>query len=1401
MNCCLKLFFIILIICFVNCDISIKYYNEPISDDYLANLNGNCSQKFSFLAISNNKKISAISASGIYFTLLYETLLEPISYVELVVFSNTSSPSTLITISVTENDGTISHFYKTTYCLLQETTNFQLVFKNSQFFSNEPMSKDSEFGTNSGGTKIVVEFIGNTPSVFKKFSISSLFSSTVKLLGKKTTSRLYEVTMFPLLTASNNFENRTLTYKYNSGIGQLQTISSFSPIIYITAQSYSFFPALNSNNNIIFLMDYEFMTDTYTYGSMVCTNCYVFQVANNGSKVRFLSYLNKIGSYSSNGTFSLNANNNNMYFANTFTITPENISNGTEMTYVYQDDAFGTTPTGFSAILTGVPGLSNTPVTIYYPCGLKRQIWFNRPPFGLIDGSVNSFNVMFTVKLSKYMSGTLRYSFDSTNQQSPIGIPLPTQIDPQLVDTESPKITSATIVGDIGRMKLVIQMAITDDISGFSAFICLDTNEVIFDYKNLMLGGTINNGVYSFIYDYGFTPVCQKSAFLDFAGNSLVQTQPFTDFVRSFKNTSNVEYFIMNTPSYQAKTLSDFQEFYFAFNNINLTNQGFYNILYFKFKDNNNDPDYCIKFRLAISGGYSNPIDYYSIWDNNLQKYKVEFYLPPNLSKMNILYYIYLGLDYETQYSTTHFQSWISPNNATLSVYSNIGDMMPPLVHALVINVSSSYSDLFLNFYLTIEDDYNGFDYGEITIMGSVDFIPWNFKFSSENKNPLVDIYNLSIYIPSCITQDYRIYHLKLVDKTGVFSEFTLGKPQPFPIIDPLVKVVLTKHSLICTFNPNSISLPVLKDFTFEPLSIDVGGPDSSRTVIFTMVMDGTARAGSRPTIYLGDTYANYVEVPVLSDGIFDSIANITTFTVSTIIPYGFGYPEGILLNVFGIQTPYSTFQGYSSLDLRDSNFTYTLLTPTFSTYPKMTSYLPISTSGGELTILGRELSTIANSFYRIIYNSSSSTPVVSNINVKDISNVAIKLNVSSTTDLFTIEYATSSKTIDAITIYPYYDYWNSTSNPITPSVTPSVTPSQTPSGTPTIPPTVPPTETPTVPPTNAPQNCGGNPQCGGESKGKCVDGVGCVCISPWIGSECQSRIITIPPPVIDPTNPNQNLTLNSTGTNEFTLVSLVSLVSLRELNFKNELVRTFRFDKWKLISNTTTNSNYITDIIDPKNNNTICSVNVSTIWYETIAEIQFAGQNLTMNPSTLKYNINITSFPFTNGLNTLQLVMSATAQSTSSQDDQCSSNEFGDTTSNDNSNYLQLSVNQHSLYGRFIKRGIVDNTIRSIGNEILKDLSSENSYYISQSYIGINIPFYKELIQLDPDFSVLLDQRSASSICNNKGNKLSKGAIIGISIGCAAFTIIVVALIFIFLKNKYFFKSVELKVIKMVAK
>ncbi|KAF2068838.1 hypothetical protein CYY_009842, partial [Polysphondylium violaceum] len=77
------------------------------------------------------------------------------------------------------------------------------------------------------------------------------------------------------------------------------------------------------------------------------------------------------------------------------------------------------------------------------------------------------------------------------------------------------------------------------------------------------------------------------------------------------------------------------------------------------------------------------------------------------------------------------------------------------------------------------------------------------------------------------------------------------------------------------------------------------------------------------------------------------------------------------------------------------------------------------------------------------------------------------------------------------------------------------------------------------------------------------------------------------------------------------------------------------------------------------------------------------------------------------------------------------------------------------------------------------------------QTYIGINIPFYSKSVQLDPDFSVLIDTRPASdtqdAICGGKSkSKLTKPQLIGIIIGGVAFAaVLVVGLTYIVYKKR----------------
>ncbi|KAM9942273.1 hypothetical protein ACTFIT_005650 [Dictyostelium discoideum] len=129
---------------------------------------------------------------------------------------------------------------------------------------------------------------------------------------------------------------------------------------------------------------------------------------------------------------------------------------------------------------------------------------------------------------------------------------------------------------------------------------------------------------------------------------------------------------------------------------------------------------------------------------------------------------------------------------------------------------------------------------------------------------------------------------------------------------------------------------------------------------------------------------------------------------------------------------------------------------------------------------------------------------------------------------------------------------------------------------------------------------------------------------------------------------------------------------------------------------------------------------------------------------------------------------------SSSKTDDICSDKQFGEKTDEfyDISNYLKIKVDDHSLYGRFIKRAIVDFLVKTKSNELLdSSINSISSSSSSQSFIGIILPNYANSIIIDPDFSVLIDSKSASSsdnsICTTiNDSKLTKAQLAGIIVG-----------------------------------
>ncbi|KAM9982117.1 hypothetical protein ACTFIY_004431 [Dictyostelium cf. discoideum] len=375
---------------------------------------------------------------------------------------------------------------------------------------------------------------------------------------------------------------------------------------------------------------------------------------------------------------------------------------------------------------------------------------------------------------------------------------------------------------------------------------------------------------------------------------------------------------------------------------------------------------------------------------------------------------------------------------------------------------------------------------------------------------------------------------------------------------------------------------------------------------------------------------------------------------------------------------------------------------------------------------------------------------------------------------------------------------------------------------------------------TNAPKQC---TNCGAINQGYCAS-QGCICHPPWMGVDCQSQYIIIPQPPKNSTSPSvemptfskPNSTNNNGGTGGSTtstdidenenieknvFKSLIAIVKLSELDFQSNEVKSFTFSEWIYKELTPSKYQYNTTIKVPTTNDTgevspsssssllnesETIISVTLEWFESLTNITFANENLIMNPSSIKYTIEISKYKFSSKLNQLQLVMMAELSSNKTKD-LCSNNEFGETSSGDNSNYIKIQVDNHSLYGRFIKRAIIDSVPRAIGNvqldETMKPLKNASS---SQSYIGIVVPYFEKSIIIDPDFSVLIDssklkESNSNSICliqDQLISGLTKSQIAGIIIGSIAFLCSITAMIIYSIhksnKDKSLFSKITLR-------
>ncbi|KAM9980022.1 hypothetical protein ACTFIZ_006277 [Dictyostelium cf. discoideum] len=956
------------------------------------------------------------------------------------------------------------------------------------------------------------------------------------------------------------------------------------------------------------------------------------------------------------------------------------------------------------------------------------------------------------------------------------------------------QVTPSNIVGNITKPILksfetiylnnfyyLIRFTISDTYGLNYIFTIVDNIPMEFHVESLV-SGDIKNGVLEILYDAVKKGPSESS--LTFYNH--LDTPSYYSPDRKSSILSKTIQVIL--PSIQLKSfdhLKDIKDISFMFNDVDITDQTVDNIMYFSFNNIDNYKNLPIGFTLTDprtlqdsdfinefnTVNVLNSVYSFAIWDEINSRFYIKFRIPANTSpgvldwmlifnKKNYVLNTQLPDEYQLRIDKTKFDSY--------------GPIVTNIVKYPIEN-----STTILGWLFTIEDEVNGFKDGYVTIRGSIDSSLYNFTLKSSDMvigsgNKWKGDYIISIpyILNDCVSQNYEIYYAVFIDTFGNrnkyykrLTDFELRAQQidldssGNPFINYLNDMSILQVSTLNMCNKIDSTPPELKRFLASRSSIDVGSLDRLITFNFNAQdLDGL-KGDQYPIVYITDMNSRTHEC--ISTIVTKNRTDIE-YTCTMEVPIGFSHPYGFLLSVYGFINRGGSYSGFSASDLKDSDFSWFVETKEFSiTQPIITDSSTIDNDGGDLWLYGRGF----KSTNKVVILSSNGESYSSAMIVSSDSVILIK-NVKPTNNSIDVHLANIQQpTIlsNTFSISPKVFYFNNSAPTPTPTSTISPTPTST--------------------PTNKPQVCLGNPVCGGSEQGYCKENVGCICYSPYVGLDCSSKVIVIPQPKPNedkPTTIIDNKNNNSSNVNNnYQVTSNISIIAIREVNSINgEQVKIHYIDKWYYNSISSTISNYQSTII---NNNITTIINAKLEWFDSKSNITFANQELIMNPSTIKYTVELSSYKFSNKLNNLQVIIEAQIQS--NENDICSGKEFGDTTL-DNSNYIKLQVSSNSIYGRFLKRGIIDGKTVTITNELLdsklNSISNENNV---QSYIGIVIGQYETSVIIDPDFSLLLDNQainsnSPNSICSKSESSLTKGQLSGIIVGSFIFLIIIVIIV-----------------------
>ncbi|KAF2068833.1 hypothetical protein CYY_009843, partial [Polysphondylium violaceum] len=770
---------------------------------------------------------------------------------------------------------------------------------------------------------------------------------------------------------------------------------------------------------------------------------------------------------------------------------------------------------------------------IYFKAGTDKYSYTPSSPFylqdgcyGIVSGKIDDyiFNINLIVSQFNQNYEINFYLFNVAKTYSLI---------PSSLDGAKPTLVSLQVIPlPLGFNRyFIVRAQINDDISGFRMMRYQSNHGTMVPFMSSkdMVQGNPLEGIYEKVYD---EPSFLSSYIYveDYASN-------FDSFGLDLTIANETKLIKISNPEQfnkQIQTL-EFTSAYWTHNDIDVSSFAY--STNFRFNVTNAIKLACPVLTLENFDNYPTT-NYYGKWNEKLKLYEIVVTIP--------LRTFFGVVDYSLNYGGTRtnstFLNTVFPSSE-LRVFSEDADMFGPEIETLTqfpsqtVTLSAGGGDKEIGWIFVITDRLNGIKSGNITVLAEGDLTEYSTSVSNfPNTSTVVTV---EVRIPvkeKCLTQTYSIKSIYFEDHGGYISNIT----------NMFINYLEYAYQSIYVICPSStdVSPPVLINFQIiQGSQVDVSLDYRGGTVSFNLTVDDTGdgvKVDKLPYIYL--TSINEIIKHQVSNSIVQGTK--VTYTGFIRLPYGFGYPDPVLISIYGIVDNAGNFAGFTSQKLYDSGFPFFINTTIFTknTYPCIESTSDITTDGGKLVIMGRAFG--ANSYVYIsdgiipvglMVTPSFSTSTVLIIDVKPITTKGINLQVQTGSQFSQPFYVIPKPAI----VYP--------------SPLPSSSSSSHDSSSQE---THAPTQTPTNPATQPPNPCIND--CGGSLQGYCSS-TGCICYSPWTGIDCKSKVIIIPTPSFNNTLPSFNISIPT----EFLITGLLSIIELQELDTNNVAIYKYPFTQW----------------------------------------------------------------------------------------------------------------------------------------------------------------------------------------------------------------------------------------------